>query len=180
MKIYEINARHFDLSAAMKAFIEKKLERLDAVSADVVDAKVLIAYSGSHNERPHKVEIQLNLPNIIIRAEERSHDAYLAIDAVVKKLERQLKKYHGRKQGKRKEARPELEFETTQNEPQLLFPGISRVKKHILRPMSPEDAVFQLEYLGHSFYMFRNSLSKDIGVVYVRHDGTYGLLQAAD
>ena len=180
MNIYEISGRHLEITEAMKTYVSSKLESLDHFSSDVIDAKVVISYSGATGDKPHKVEIQLNLPNTMVRAEERSGDAYQAIDAVVAKLERQLKRYEGRRQDKRKESK--LEFESSMAAlPQVILPsGISRIKKHVLRPMTPDDAIFQMELLGHTFYMFRNINNNDINVVYLRHDGSYGLLQAAD
>lgn len=181
MNIYEISGRHLEITEAMKNYLSQKLEHLENFSSEIIDAKVVVTYSGGISlDRHHKVEIQLNLPNSMIRAEERSRDAYQAIDAVIEKLERQLKRYHERRQDRRKEKK--LEFETQQDStPTVVLPSsISRIKKHVLRPMTPEDAVFQMEFLGHTFYMFRNSLNNEINVVYLRHDGSYGLLQAAD
>lgn len=179
MNIYEISGRHLELSPAMRSYVTEKLEQLEPLSADVVDAKVVMSYSGSGTiDKPNKVEVQLNLPHTIIRAEVRSRDAYLAIDSVVEKLERQLKRHQERKLSKRKEKNIDLPIVEDSAENEFLSPtGIARVKKHTLRPMSPEDAVFQMEFSGHSFYMFRNAKDDEINVVYLRHDGSYGLLQ---
>lgn len=181
MNIYEISGRHLEISDAMRSYVTHKLESLAPLSAEVVDAKVVMSYSKGAVAKPHKVEIQLNLPNTIIRGEVRSKDAYQAIDAAVEKLERQLKRHQGRRQTKRKEH--ELELLVTEkiaDNETTLATGIARIKRHVLRPMTPEDAVFQMEFLGHAFYMFRNSINNDINVVYLRHDGSYGLLQPAD
>ena len=178
MNIYELTGRHIDITDAIRNYVNEKLEPLESYNADIVDAKVVLSYSGNGTlDKPHKVEIQLNLPNTVIRAEERSRDAYQAINKATEKLETQLKRHQDRfKPHHKSKAAGETDLVKLDNSP-ILASNIARVKKHALRPMTPEDAVFQMEFLGHAFYMFHNSYSDTINVVYVRHDGTYGLLQ---
>ena len=181
MNIYEISGRHLEVTDAMRNYVTDKLEHLETLHADVVDAKVVMSYSGKGTvDKPHKVEIQLNLPHTIIRSEERARDAYQAIDTAVGKLERQLKRHQSRYKPSHKKTKDITDVVVTsdeENDDVILPSNIARIKKHVLRPMTPDDAAFQMEFLGHTFYMFRNSNSDDVNVVYLRHDGTFGLLQ---
>lgn len=175
MNIYQFTGRNIEITDAMRSYAEEKLTRLNRFSDQIVDAKVVMSYGGNGNDGPARVEVQLNVPNGIIRAEERGVDTYAAIDLVVDKLERQLKRFKGRFIAKRTEEPPAVE----EPAPEPTGPSIVRVKRHVLRPMTPEDAAIQMEALGHTFFMFHNAETDDINVIYLRHDGDYGLLQPA-
>jgi putative sigma-54 modulation protein len=190
MDIYKLIGRNIDVTDAMRSYAEEKLEKLSRFSDHIVDAKVVMSYAADGNAAaPAKVEVQLNLPNGIVRAEENGPDTYAATDMVVEKLERQLKRFKERKLAKRTQEPvlagddlpplplegnlpPEVEAEAEEGE-------IVRVKRHVMRPMSPEDAAMQMEDLGHSFFVFRNMESDDINVIYRRADGNYGLIEPA-
>ncbi len=188
MDIYKLIGRNIDVTDAMRTYAEDKLDKLSRFSDHIVDAKVVMSYAADGNPvLPAKVEVQLNLPHGIVRAEESGQDTYAATDAVVEKLERQLKRFKERKLSRRTEE-PTL----SENDlPPLPLDGdlppetaadegegeIVRVKRHVMRPMSPEDAAMQMEALGHAFFVFRNMESDDINVIYRRYDGDYGLIE---
>ena len=180
MNIYKLIGRNIDITDAMRQYAEDKLQKLDRFSDQIVDARVVMSYdgkaSGAAGASPAKVEVQVNVANGIVRAEERGQDTYAAIDLVVDKLERQLKKFKGRFIAKRSEEKPQPE----PPEPVETEPAIVRVKRHVLRPMAPEDAALQMEALGHTFFMFRNADSEEINVIYLRSDGDYGLIEPAN
>jgi putative sigma-54 modulation protein len=135
-----------------------------------------MSYDTNENaENPAKVEVQVNVPGGMIRAEERGQDTYAAVDLVTDKLERQLKRFKGRLIAKRTEGIPE----PAEPEAAERAPRVARVKRHVLRPMAPEDAALQMEALGHSFYVFRNVDTDLISVIYLRRDGDYGLIEPA-
>jgi putative sigma-54 modulation protein len=134
-----------------------------------------MSYDDRLGGEPAKVEVQVHVPNGMVRAEERGADSYAAIDLVVDKLERQLKKYKGRVIAKRGEEAPPPEPETAEERE----PAIVRTKRYVLRPMSPEDAALEMDDLGHAFFMFRNVDTDLVSVIYLRHDGDYGLIEPA-
>jgi putative sigma-54 modulation protein len=176
MNIYKLIGRNIEITDAMRNYAEDKLEKLSRFSDQIVDAKVVMSYASNGSvAEPAKVEVQLNVPNGIVRAEENGQDTYTAIDKVIDKLERQLKRFKGRIIAKRTEEPPV----PLVDEPEVIEPSIVRTKRHVLRPMSPEDAAMQMEALGHSFYMFRNSETDEINVLYLRNDGDYGLIEPA-
>src|SRR5690606_38450127 len=149
MNIYQLIGRNLEITDPMRQYTEEKLAKLDRFSDQIVDARVSMSYDTNKNAAsPAKVEVQVNLPNGVIRAEERAQDTYAAIDLVVEKLERQLKRFKGRMIAKRSESVPVYEEPVEE----IDEPSIVRVKRHVLRPMTPEDAAVQMEALGHSFY----------------------------
>jgi len=177
MNIYKLIGRNLEVTDAMRQYAEDKLAKLDRFSDQIVDARVVMSYDNNQNaENPAKVEVQVNVPGGMIRAEERAQDTYAAVDLVTDKLERQLKRFKGRLIAKRTEGIP------TPNEPEPTerAPRVARVKRHVLRPMAPEDAALQMEALGHAFYLFRNVDTDLISVIYLRNDGDYGLIEPAN
>jgi putative sigma-54 modulation protein len=117
----------------------------------------------------------------ILRAEERNSDIFAAIDAVIDKLYRQIERYRGKR--KRKYRGPAEEYDMGEplplDEPEIIDdePSIVRMKRFALHPMSAEEAIDQMELLGHDFFVFFNTADDGINVIYKRRDGNYGLLQ---
>ncbi|UCH24485.1 MAG: ribosome-associated translation inhibitor RaiA [Trueperaceae bacterium] len=175
MNIYQLIGRNIDITDSMRNYAEEKLQKLDRFSDQIVDAKVVMSYGGNASSNAARVEVQLNVPNGIVRAEESGQDTYAAIDKVVDKLERQLKRFKGRFIARRLEERPQPTLEESEE----FNPAIVRTKRHVLRPMDPEDAAVQMEALGHSFFMFRNAETDAVNVIYLRNDGHYGLIEPA-
>lgn len=175
MNIYKFIGRNIEITEAMHNYAEDKLSKLDRFSDQIVDAFVVMSYNERASAGPAKVEVQINVPHGIVRAEERGADSYAAIDLVVDKLERQLKRFKGRMLARRSEEKPAIE----EVEPEDEAPAIVRTKRHVLRPMDPEDAAVQMDALGHTFYMFRNAETDSVNVIYLRTDGDYGLIEPA-
>lgn len=171
-----INGRNIEVTDALKTTIEKKMGKLDKYFnlSGPVEAYVKLEVV----REQHIVEVTLFVGGMILRAEERLNDMYASIDEVVDKLERQIHKYKTRVNRKMREAsevsaidRNALEDER-QNEPRIV-----RTKRFSMKPMSPEEAVLQMELLGHSFYVFIDDVSDEVNVVYKRKDGNYGLIE---
>lgn len=185
MDIYRMIGRNIDVTDAMRNYTEEKLSKLDHFTDRVVDAKVVISYAANGDAaQPAKVEVQLNVPHGIVRAEESGPDTYAAVDKVVDKLGRQLRRFKERKIAKRTHDAPpppppadEVDLPPLEETSEPRGPSIARVKRHVLRPMSPEDAAMQMEALGHTFFMFRNMETEEINVIYLRYDGDYGLIE---
>ena len=176
MHIYKLIGRDIDVTDAMRSYAEDKLAKLDRFSDQIVDARVVMSYDDRIGGVPAKVEVQLNVPNGMVRAEERGADTYAAIDLVVDKLERQLKKFKGRLLAKRGKEKPTPEpLDEGERAPEVV-----RVKRYVLRPMSADDAAMQMEALGHNFFVFKNVDTDLVSVIYLRHDGDYGMIEPAN
>ncbi|MEZ4632199.1 MAG: ribosome-associated translation inhibitor RaiA [Deinococcales bacterium] len=183
MENYQFIGRNIDITDAMRNYATDKLDKLSRFFDHIVDSKVVMAYH-QHKANPARVEVQLNVPQGIVRAEEEGVDTYGAIDKVVDKLERQLKRFKGRYTNRRNDTMPPLLPdvvipESPEKTLESTGPEIVRLKRHILRPMSPEDAAVQMDALGHDFYMFRNIENDLVSVIYLREDGDYGLIEPA-
>ena len=185
MNIYQVIGRNIEVTDAMRSYAEEKLEKLDRFSDQIVDAKVVMSYAEDGDAvNPARVEVQVNVPHGIVRAEEGGQDTYAAIDLVVDKLERQLKRFKGRLLARRNQEAPPappapepLPEVVLEDDTQVHLPQVVRTKRHVLRPMTPEDAAMQMEALGHTFFMFHNSETDMVSVVYLRDDDDYGLIE---
>jgi putative sigma-54 modulation protein len=174
MDIYKFTGRNLEITDAMKSYTEEKLGKLERFFDHIIDAKVIMSYNHTRNVDPARVEVQVNVPSGIVRAEESGQDTYAAVDKAVDKLERQLKRFKDRLRDKKAQVPIPTEVEADNDPPQIV-----RVKKHVLRPMTPEDAALEMESLAHDFYMFHNSETNLVTVIYLRQDGHYGLLEPA-
>lgn len=183
--IYKLSGRNVDVTDAMRDYVEEKLSRLDRYNDQITDAKVTLTVRDVRDStRRNRVEVQLNVPHGIIRAEEHHADMYAAIDKASDILERQLGKFKTRYMKQRQDGAPEPEPGPAEadvnagiDDVSEFSPEIVRTKRFDLRPMSPEDAVVQMEALGHDFYVFINMVTGSTGVVYCRKDGHYGLIE---
>ncbi len=177
MNVYKLVGKNLEVTEGMRAHLDQRLSKLERFSAHIVDAKIVLSVKNDGSVyAPHRVEMQLNVPHGVIRAEEAHQDMYAAIDAATDVLERQLKKF--RSKFITRSQRGELPLEQAGIEPEEEFEvQIVRNKRFELRPMAPEDAAAQMEALGHDFYMFHNAVSDRVNVIYKRNDGHYGLLE---
>ncbi|MFC3835321.1 MULTISPECIES: ribosome hibernation-promoting factor, HPF/YfiA family [Deinococcus] len=185
MHIYKLSGRNVEVTDAMRDYVEDKLTRLDRYSDQITDARVTLTVRDVRDAaRRNRVEVQLNVPHGIIRAEEHHADMYAAIDKASDVLERQLRKFKTRYMKHRHDAVPqpepgpaEADVNAGYDDVSEFKPEIVRTKRFELRPMSPEDAVAQMEALGHDFYVFVHMKSGHSAVVYRRRDGHYGLIE---
>ena len=169
---YNIRGNKIDVTEAINDYLESKLSKVEKYFDNDVEAKAIISARG----REQKVEVTIWSGKYNVRAEEVNEDLYSAIDLVVDKLERQLKRYKDKfnnKKTSKEEYIPEIEeyFEDEEQE-------IVRRKEVFLKPIDEEEAITQMELLGHSFFVFKNVEDGKINVVYKRQDGGYGIIEA--
>jgi len=180
-----INGHNMEVTPRLYDYVEKKTGRLDRYMPNLIETRVDLSAVNARSAVERQVA-QVTIRDTrgtILRAEESSNDMFTAIDAVVDKLYRQIDRYRGRR---RRKARPAGEGDLFLGDP-LPFeeeleedsaePKIVRQKRFSLRPMLAEEAVDQMELLGHDFFVFFNAQEDAINVVYRRHDGDYGLLK---
>ena len=171
---YNIRGNKIEVTDAIDDYIRTKVSKLEKYldDNDEVEAKALISAKG----KDQKVEVTIWSGKYNIRAEETNADLYSAIDLVIDKLERQFKKYKSKisnKRFNREEYLPEIE-ELFEDEEQTIV----RRKEVFLKPIDEEEAITQMELLGHSFFVFKNVETDKINVVYKRKDGDYGIIEA--
>lgn len=167
----DVISKNVDVTPAIRALIEKKASKLRPFVSDDASIRFMI----DANQNRHKIEATLYVDGRIIRAEQRSDDLYKTIDQTVDVLIKRLKNYKEKKHEKvvRSESirRPEFVEEADQEESLIV-----RRKIFVMNSMSAEDACAELRLLGHSFFVFRDSDTDKISVVYEREDGGYGLI----
>ena len=166
-----ITARKTTVKDSFRERCEKKLAKLGKFFTD--DAKVTVVITNEHDRET--VEVTIQSQGMYFRSEKTTLDRVDSLDAVVDNLFRQIVK-NKKKLGKRvrTEAFAADEVELLEQTPEY---NVVKSKKFPIKPMAVDEAVLQMNMLGHSFYMFRNSESGDINVVYKRTGGNYGLIE---
>lgn len=163
--------RKIDVTQGLKDYAEKRLQRIEKFFPESAYATVTFSVQKDN----HIAEITVYHESMIFRAEISNNDMYAAIDKSIDVLERQIRKQKTRLEKKLKtgafvpDASPEIEEEKEFK--------IVKVKKYENKPMSAEEAILQMNLLGHAFYIFNNAQTNDKCVVYKRKDGDYGLIE---
>ncbi len=171
-----VKTRNLEINDSLRAYVEGKVNRLDRYLPNIDWATVELTVQNSKSlQDRHVAQLTLRSANgFVLRAEERSADMYASIDAALDKMSRQIERYKGKhwQSFERTEEAPE-EAAEPEVEPEDL---IVRTKTFRTRPMSVEEAIEQMELLGHDFFAFYNGANSNFGVVYRRRGGGYGLL----
>ena len=170
-----VSGKNMDITDALRDIAESKLERIDKLFGTEVDAQVTM----SVEKNRQIVEITIPLKNgVLLRAGESTNDMYTSIDKSVDKLHKQLEKQKTRIE-KRYRGHESIRVENIADveEAEKGDLKIVKTKRFPVKPMDPEEAVLQMELMGHSFFVFGNSESEEVNVVYKRKDGNYGLIE---
>lgn len=186
---YNIRGENLEVTPALRNYVEKKVSKLERYFDTPPVADVHVKMEVQNTE--HIIEVTIPMPQLLLRAEESHSDMYAAIDLVVEKLERQIRKYKTkvnrkfRQQGDSvrymfkeniEDLNEELNGESSRDE-EVDELEIVRTKRFNLKPMDAEEAILQMDLLGHNFFVFSNAESGDTNVVYRRKDGRYGLIE---
>ncbi|ASK62723.1 ribosomal subunit interface protein [Virgibacillus phasianinus] len=180
---YNIRGENIEVTGSIRDYVQKKIGKLERYFDTPPTSDVHVNLSVYNDEQ--KIEVTIPMTNLLLRAEEQHIDLYAAIDLVVDKLERQIRKYktkvnrRSRQNGAAKHIFAELEKEQIDNNVEEDSDEIEivKTKRFDLKPMDSEEAVLQMDMLGHTFYVFTNSISGDTNVVYRRRDGRYGIIE---
>ncbi len=181
---FEIHGDNLTITDAIRNYIEEKIGKLERYFTNVPNATAHVKVKTYQNSST-KIEVTIPLKNVTLRAEERHDDLYAGIDLINNKLERQVRKYKTRVNRKNRDrgfeedvfvdvegAEPEVENEATDSDI-----GIIRSKTFSLKPMDSEEAVLQMNLLGHDFFVFNDRETDGTSIVYRRKDGKYGLIE---
>jgi putative sigma-54 modulation protein len=170
--------RHMDSSDALKRYAEEKLEKVQKFIDEPIVAQVILTVEKIR----HIAEVTINAKGITIKASEETNDMYAALDAVIDKIERQLRRYKERI----KEHKPASESSerkvrktvlTAESIDQRQQPVIVKSDTFSIKPMSVEEAVMQMDLLHKEFLVYTDSTTEGINVIYRRKDGNYGLIE---
>ena len=171
-----VKGKNLDVTEALRNYAEKKVAKLE------VHRRPSPSHRGSdaRTERGiHIAEVTLSVAGLILRGEGKTPDMYTSIDSCVERIERQFTKYKTRIQRRLQcptsgeLAPPAQEAE----EGKALAPRIVRTKRFPFKPMDVDEAIMQMELLGHDFFVFVNAATEETNVVYKRRDGNYGVIE---
>lgn len=167
-----VTGRQIEVTPALKNYAEKKIKKIKRYLSNITEAVVTI----NVEKYRHKVEVLLKVNGVLVQAEGITGDIYSSIDDVVDKLERQIKRYKEKLVSHRKS---ESKASAIVNEASAIAEvgRIIKNKRFELKPMSPDEAVMQMELLDKDFFIFSNDNSGDINVIYRRKDGNFGLIE---
>ena len=168
---YLIRGEKIQVTDSIKDYIQEKLSKMDKYldNPENVEAKILIKIKGVEQ----RVEVTIQTKGYFLRAEESHSDLYAAIDLIIDKLERQFRKYKTKLLDKSRQENIQDSFDIEE----AIEEEIVKRKKIYLKPMDEEEAIMQMELLGHTFFVFKNIETDTICVIYKRHDGNYGLIE---
>ena len=165
--------KNMDVTEALKDVTNKKLGKLGKYFQEDIQGDVVF----STEKNRQIIEVTINLPGTILRAEESSDDMYVAIDKAIDVLERQIRK-HKTKLQRRYNNGETIRFENIMPlEEEDDRPKVVKIKRFDMKPMNVEEAILQMELLRHNFFVFMNADSDDLNVLYKRKDGNYGLIE---
>jgi putative sigma-54 modulation protein len=182
----QIRSNNFQVSDELRDFATRRLQKLQRRIDRIVDAKLEL--KKRHQRTGGDVvtaQLTIQSGRHLLRAEEHDHDPLKAVDLVVDTMDRQIRKFHDRRTDRKGRpptaiavngvTEPELDDVESEIDDDPESP-IVRTKRFSIKPMDAEEAIEQMELLGHDFFLFHNAAEAQFNVVYRRRDGTYGLL----
>lgn len=172
-----IRGRNLVVTPRLQEYVEKKVDRLDRYLSTINEVRVDLGVENTRSNADSQVaQFTVHSRKTILRAEARTDDIYASIDASIDKLHRQIERYKG-KRDQRARIADEEDIEIEEELVESSTAEVVRVKRFDVAPMDIEEAIEQMELLGHDFFLFYNDEEAAINLVYRRKDGTYGLLQ---
>ncbi len=172
MKVTVI-AKNIELTQALKDIVQKKISKLEKYFDVEVDAKATL----SVQKNIQKIEVTIPFNGVILRCEESTDDMYKSIDLVEDKLERQIRKQKTKLSRKHNGSVRFAAIEESAAGQEEEEGSLVKVKKFGVKPMNSEEAILQMDLLGHNFFVYQDAESSKVNVVYKRKDGNYGLLE---
>jgi putative sigma-54 modulation protein len=185
-----LTARNLELTDRLRSQIERKLQRLNRITHPDAEAEVeLIAHASRANDSAQVAEVTLLNNGAVVRSSAAGATPIAALDVVLDKIERQLVRTKERPRSVRerrsdetvsvmeREATKTVDSEEEASAGDEGTPSVVKIKRFDMLPMFPEDAIAQMEELGHSFFVFLSAETDEVAVVYRRNEGNYGLIE---
>ncbi|MBS3977537.1 MAG: ribosome-associated translation inhibitor RaiA [Syntrophomonadaceae bacterium] len=168
-----VRGKNIPITDSLRDYVEKRIFKMERFLGEIEEAQATLSVEKDR----HRVEVTIPLNGFLLRGEEETGDMYSSVDLVMDKLEKQVEKYKT-KLIKKIKSRNLVEIVVSpviQNEEEQS--QIIRTKRFAIKPMTVEEAVMQMNLIGHSFFVFSNAESEEVNVVYRRKDGHYGLIE---
>lgn len=173
MKI-TVTGKNIEITDALKDTVNRKISKLEKYFNPDVEAQATLSVQKSR----HIIEVTIPFDGVILRGEESTDDMYASIDKVLDKLEKQILK-HKTRLGRRLRVNSlkTLDVKPGDMDEEEYNPMVVKTKKFAIKPMPVEEAILQMDLLGHSFFVFLNADTEEVNVLYKRKDGKYGLIE---
>ncbi|MFC1478183.1 ribosome hibernation-promoting factor, HPF/YfiA family [Candidatus Margulisiibacteriota bacterium] len=173
-----VRGHNVEVTDALKQYAVDKAEKIGKFFDNIQNTVVELNYSHTSSKDKRQIaQITSFIAGTVVRAEEASEDMYASIDMVIDKIERQLKKYNDKLHDRHKKGTgTDVSFLTAAAETDEFRPHIAKTKRFSRKPMTPWEAVLQMEMVHHDFFIFCNANTDSISVVYKRKDGNFGML----
>jgi len=168
-----VKGRNLEVTDAIRAYAEEKVQRMTRYLEHIVSGTVYL----SVEKHQQIAEVTLRVRDLTIRAEESTDDLYSSIDLVAEKLERQILRYKERIAAHVSRSGGRETWEVASAPPAVEDLQVVKTKRFAVKPAEVDEAVLQMDLLGHNFYVFRNARTDEVNVVYRRRDGHYGLIE---
>ncbi|WP_407892041.1 ribosome hibernation-promoting factor, HPF/YfiA family [Lacticaseibacillus sp. N501-2] len=178
MLTYNVRGENIEVTDAIRAYVEKRISKLNKFFDNSVQAIAHVNLK-VYPDKTAKVEVTIPLSYLTLRAEETSPDLYASVDLVTDKLERQVRKYKTKINRKSREkglAPIQVDAAEEENVPEDDL-QVVRTKRVSLKPMDSQEAILQMDMLGHNFFIFEDAETSGTSIVYKRRDGRYGLIE---
>jgi putative sigma-54 modulation protein len=177
-----IRGEHLEVTEALRDYVDKKLKRLERYFEAPLTSDVQVTLRVVKGMQA--IEVSIPLAGVLLRAEERNNDMYASIDLVVDKIERQIRKHKTKTNRKIRQEGGKRDLFKIETSPVTYLDEeedfeLVRNKRFTLKPMDVEEAILQMNMVGHSFFVFSNMDTDQVNVVYKRDDGKYGLIEPA-
>jgi len=173
---YNISGKNIELTPGLENAIQEKIVKLDKYFNDSVTAQITL----SVEKLSHIIEVTIPFNGSVLRAEVEGKNMYNIMDDAVTVIEKQVNKFKNKLRDKHRVAgidqfAPDFLKQSDSDDEEAI--KIAKTKKFAIKPMSAEEAVLQMELVGHNFFVYFDSETEDVSVVYKRKNGTYGLIE---
>ena len=178
MKLQIIAKNNVEVSETIQAYVEKKVGKLGRYLPTIDEGKVEISREGAKlPEQRFTVQVTLDSRGVLIRAQEKSKDMRTAIDKVVNVLSKRIERYKGKLYDKSRGVSFTRQGAAIEAEEIEAPKRVVKTKRFLVKPMPVDEAISQMELLGHDFFLFIDADTERLNLLYRRDDGNYGLIE---
>jgi putative sigma-54 modulation protein len=178
MKLQVIAKNNVEVSETIQAYVEKKVGKLGRYLPTLDEGKVEISREGTKlPEQRFTVQVTLDSRGVLIRAQEKSKDVRTAIDKVVDVLSKRIERYKGKLYDKGRGVSFTRQGAAIEAEEIEAPKRVVKTKRFLVKPMPVDEAISQMELLGHDFFLFLDADTERLNLLYRRDDGNYGLIE---
>jgi putative sigma-54 modulation protein len=178
MKVEIVGKNNVEISETIQAYIEKKVGKLGRYLPTLDEGKVEISREGTKlPEQRFTVQVTLDSKGVLIRAQEKSKDVRAAVDKVVDVLSKRIERYKGKLYDKSRGISFARQGAAIEDEEIEAPKRVVKTKRFLVKPMPVDEAMSQMELLGHDFFLFLDADTERLNLLYRRNDGDYGLIE---